>query len=292
MNAIDNIYFVRKLNAPDNPIVHDLIAAITIKAAEHGINIIPTLPEDVLELRNLKTLVISVGGDGTMLQAMRISSKYSCACTGFHAGKLGFLNDFSATTNIDDSIHQLFQLLTDQVIFYSYLENRIPIRVSLLNNVRSTINPPLSFNEVAISRLYSDQILEYDLCIDGEYLGTHRSNSLLISTPTGSTAYSLSAGGSIILPHAEVLQIVPVAPNTLASRPLIIPIRHGHNLVQVDVKPLNIDAAMRIDGMKIELHEQLTSITVEAGPVATILHNPKWSFFNTLATKLGWLKQE
>ena len=289
---LNHICFVRKLNAPDTPEVNNLIERITVLAEQYNIKIVnerQLVPHD--------TLIISVGGDGTMLHAMRLSANAMVVCTGFHAGNLGFLNDFSAVNNVTQSINALFDMLTDRTLYEANLESRTALRVSLFNDIEvNTVDFPISFNDIAVSRMSSDQILEYELLVNGDSIGTHKANSILVSTPTGSTAYSLSAGGSIILPTANVIQIVPVAPNTLASRPLIIPDRQDDGTpVEIIVRPKpSIEyTSLRIDGRKpmITNVDQIYEVRITMNSMkARILHNPNWNFFNTLATKLGWLK--
>lgn len=298
MTQLTKILFIRKLNAPDSDRVDKIIQRISIGAMSYAT--FEIIQEFHLPLYKTcqDVLIISVGGDGTMLYAMRLAAQYNSVCTGFHAGKLGFLNDFGAETDeeLESSVEKLLSIIRNFSQDYSSnIETRTSIQIKAINGItiQETI-PPIAFNEISISRLYSDQMVDYDLYIDGLLAGNHKANSLLVSVPNGSTAYAMSAGGAIIYPTAEVIQLVPVAPATLSSRPLIIPM-DNHTLnapttIQVVVNGPP-DTSIRIDGNKISQYDQpITSLTIQKSNKAKILHSNQWNFFTTLTTKLGWYK--
>lgn len=287
MPLITKILFVRKLNAPTNEQVSNIIQAISMRAIAGGIEIVD---ESSITLAEPTLLIVSVGGDGTMLYAMRLAAKHHCLCTGFHAGHLGFLNDFASDEDINGAVDTLFDVLGDTWKMHTYTEERMSISVLSMNGFPMEPSKSLALNEVAVSRVYSDQLLEYTLNINGQNVGTHRANSILISTPTGSTAYALSAGGAIVYPSSSVLQLVPVAPNTLSSRPLIIPMFTQDNYpTTISISIHGGDASVRVDGTKPTFNgDEITQLVMQPVLATRILHSPKWNFYNTLTNKLGW----
>lgn len=286
MTQITQLMFVRKLNAPNDELVNSIISAITARAIEKHYKIIT---EHQVGLSEPTLLIISVGGDGTMLYAMRLAAKHHCLCTGFHAGHLGFLNDFGSDTSLEESIDVLFDIIQDSAKIHLHTEERSSISVLGINDIPVQPHDALALNEIALSRIYSDQILQYTLNINGRNVGTHRANGVLISTPTGSTAYALSAGGAVVYPNAEIIQIVPVAPNTLSSRPLIIPmyVKDGYPTT-IKVTIHDSDNSIRVDGTKTAYGDSIKSIVMQPVLKTRILHSPTWNFFNTLTNKLGW----
>lgn len=286
MTQITQIMFVRKLNAPNDELVNSIIGAITARAVEKHYKIISQCD---LGLAAPTTLIISVGGDGTMLFAMRLAARHHCVCTGFHAGHLGFLNDFGSDTSLEGSIDSLFDIIQDSDKLRMHTEERSSISILGINDKIVQPHEALALNEIALSRIYSDQILKYTLNINGRNVGTHRANGVLISTPTGSTAYALSAGGAVVYPNAEVIQIVPVAPNTLSSRPLIIPMYAKDNYpTTIKVTIHDADNSIRVDGTKAPYGDKIETIVMQPVLKTRVLHSPSWNFFNTLTNKLGW----
>ena len=293
------ICIVRKLNDPFNLDINMFVDNIHQAAKDLGYIVIE---ESDLSPASPNQFILSVGGDGTMLHAMRLSEKYNAICTGFHAGNLGFLNDFDLAdyTIHPIQIHTLMSRFDEQEWLTENIEYRYSLRVCGYHHNSSVVEreiPDLAhaFNEISISSISSDTILKYDMIINGDFAGHHRANSVLVSPPNGSTAYSLSAGGALIDPSAKVIQIVPVAPNTLTSRPIIVPMFSEYTLpVVIEIHLDNgFNKVVRIDGRQtfdIEPDNLSKSIVIEAAGYAQVLHNPFWSFYETLTAKLGWAR--
>jgi NAD+ kinase len=149
-----------------------------------------------------------------------------------------------------------------------------------------------TMNEVSIANSQSDSAVEYHLRINQHYAGLHRANSVVISTPTGSTAYALSAGGAIVYPSLSVVEIVPVAPLTMASRPIIV---SGDATIEVEARIRDGGSiSARGDGLLFgnyvtDTSEMSVKFTVSVHPnKARLLHAPDWNFFEVLTNKLGW----
>lgn len=270
----NSIHIVPKLNEPDCTKVRDVIATITTVAHKLGIRIV-----DIAKIKP-STLVIGAGGDGTMLAAMRIAANTNATVLGINLGKVGFLTDFSANdlTNLRGT---LFEIFSNSETFPH--EKRIAINIERKTDSNHYVYVP-AFNEYAI-HAHNDSIITYQLQIGDMYAGEHQARSLLLSAPTGSTAYSLSAGGGLLLPSMEVFQIIPVAPLSITSRPIIVPSKLP---IKVKVHTYNT-LSVRADGQEILKSDDPLELTfIEHPHSVRVLHNKEWNFFTMLTNKLGW----
>lgn len=268
------LYFVKKLNAPNDPVVTQLAEAITERAVAKGAVVLDQLPPMHMSWNSPPVLIIAIGGDGTMLEAMRLSAHSGYDCIGINRGRIGFLTDLSDPVN---SIEKLMWF--DRK---SWVEERITLEA--LVKERSPLEA-MGCNEVSVSRQEPDTTLTYQLIVDGMDAGVHRANAVMVATPTGSTAYSLSAGGALMLPSIKALQITAVAPMTLTARPIIV---SSDSTVQIRV--MSEDAQVRVDGQLLDTVSGDDTIVVSTGPSARVVHMEGWNFFSTLSEKLGWIR--
>jgi NAD+ kinase len=276
----DKIFIIPKLDAVDEPVVKNITALIINAAAYADLQVLTTSSQ-VCD----RTLVIAVGGDGTMLAAMRLAAEHKAIATGINLGKVGFLTDFGYTDRqFRNELDSLFQRP------YLYpVELRTALRIySSIECLERSGN--IVLNEYVLSNLYSDEIITYTLKINGIDAGEHRANGIIVGTPTGSTAYTLSNGGALLYPSMNVMQIVPVAPLSLTSRPIIVP---GDAKVSIQVQTqgnyiLKGDGA-RLYEFKPTDRPDLT-FTEHFSPVR-VVHPTNWNFFDVLTEKLGWRKR-
>lgn len=282
MQPYSNVYILPKLNAPDSSAVIGIIAKISHAIGETDV---PIVDRDKL---NENSLIIAVGGDGTMLEAMRIASAFECYAFGVNMGNVGFLTEMSARSVDALAFRQDVMNLVRGL--HQRIEQRTTV-VALMEQVnRGTGILGQAVNEVSISQMYADAMVTYRLNIDRVDAGVHKANSLLVSTATGSTAYALAAGGVLMTPEMDALQIVPVAPTRLTSRPIIT----SAEVVEVHVWGDGI--AIRTDGQVA--HRTETKFTEDNPCVvrivkykpAKVVHFDGWNFFNVLHEKLGWIK--
>lgn len=238
------------------------------------------------------TVVVPVGGDGTVLYAAKLALEKGVPLIGINLGQVGFLTDLSIN---EVQFHRLFSALIDQFckLFSASLQQdgyKFKTDHRTLLSVKFNETEYLAMNDFVISDLYADSIINYDLKIGKSIAGRHRANSVIVSTPTGSTAYALMVGGSIIEPDLNVMEIIPVAPLTMASRPIIC---SGDSEVQIDVhnkkgREISLKgdgqeiARFRGDGIKITLKKHEHKVT--------LLHFEDWNYFEKLSLKLGWNK--
>lgn len=263
---------------------------------------------------NVQTLFIAIGGDGTMLAAAKQSALYNAPVIGFNMGRLGFLVEntfafYSPSENTDliskDFMGKILELIFNRTINWNkgmdgednlpyVVEDRMMIRGKVSTTPdgnldwASDVGPAL--NEILLSPNTLAAPFEYEIYINGKFVAKHNSSGIMVSTPTGSTAFSMSLGGSIMLPDAHVMQIIPVAAHTLTARPIIV---SGEDTVSIDVLPTTRINSVDIiaDGKvvkSIPTADPFTLTVSSAEDTVKILHNKHWNFFDTLSKKLGW----
>lgn len=223
-------------------------------------------------------LVIAVGGDGTFLSAARAIAEYDIPLIGVNLGRLGFLTDISPN-ELPDKLHRILQ-------GYYKEEKRSILRAKIIRD-NQVIHEETAVNEVVIHRWVTPSMIEIVTTIDKQFLNSQRSDGLIVSTPTGSTAYSLSAGGPILYPSLNALVLVPLNPHTLSNRPIVI-----HDTAEIEIsfcQTKQINALVTCD--HIEIPEVLISdkilIKKEEKPIR-ILHPEGHDFFHILRNKLNW----
>ncbi|HBA66843.1 MAG: NAD(+) kinase [Gammaproteobacteria bacterium HGW-Gammaproteobacteria-10] len=223
-------------------------------------------------------LIIAAGGDGTFLSAARAIAEYDIPLIGINLGRLGFLVDISPY----ELLPKLNNILTGQ---YSE-ERRYLLRTKVIRDHR-VFNEQTAVNEVVVHRWVTPSMIEIVTHINGVYLNSQRSDGMIVSTPTGSTAYSLSAGGPILHPSLNALVLVPLNPHTLSNRPIVIDDSAEIEISFCQTKQIN--ALVTCD--HLEIPEVLISdkILIKKDPKPIrILHPEGHDFFEILRKKLNW----
>ena len=218
---------------------------------------------------------VSMGGDGTFLTtAMRVGEK-RIPILGINTGRLGFLADFSL-----DDIMQTLQNLQEGL-----LRKELCNVLQVESSDGKMQSYPFALNEVAVLKHDSSSMISIRVDLDGEYLTTYQADGLVINTPTGSTAYALSVGGSVMLPGSQIIGLVPVAPHGLTVRPLILP----DNLdITLTVESRSHNFLVAIDG-RSDSCQDTTKLTIRKAPYqVTVLKRPDTTFLHTLRSKLLW----
>lgn len=229
------------------------------------------------EMEDAIDFALSIGGDGTFLTtAMQVVEK-SIPILGINCGHLGFLADVR-TEDVDD-------ILTKLVAKDYTIEQRIMLEVSTKNQAVKRIINPFALNEIAIQKQELSSMISVETLLNGEPLHNYHGDGLIISTPTGSTAYNLSAGGPISVPQARVILLSPVASHSLNVRPLVIPddwqldlrvrSRSGAYLISVDGRSQRLTD-------DVELHVQKAPYTIKLVQIG------EHSFIHSLKSKLNW----
>ncbi|RUO74298.1 NAD(+) kinase [Pseudidiomarina sediminum] len=229
------------------------------------------------ELGEHADLAVVVGGDGNMLGAARILCESDIAVIGVNRGNLGFLTDLDP----DQVMDQLRPVLAGEYLSeYRFLLQAEVIRNGERRDVGRAIN------EVV---LHSDKVahmIEFEVYVDDHFVYSQRSDGLIVATPTGSTAYSLSGGGPILTPNIAALTLVPMFPHTLSSRPIVV---DANCTLHLRPSPDNGPLALSCDGhMRMEVLPEDQVIIHKYAQQLHLIHPKDHSYFKVLRNKLGW----
>lgn len=221
-------------------------------------------------------LILTLGGDGTILSALPFAIESGIPVAGVNFGRLGFLTSFEPSSD--------FAALAGAILFRRYtLQRRELLDFSVVGLKDDFL--PLALNEFSIQRSTGSGILSISLSIDGRPLPTFRADGILVATPTGSTAYSLSLGGPIILPGTGAMIITPIAPHNLNVRPLVVPSSSRIDISATAKKGSIVAAA---DNRQMLLGPLcLASVTTSASTLALAASSDN-NFIGALGTKLHW----
>ena len=222
-------------------------------------------------------ILLAIGGDGTILSTVRRLGQSQKAVLGIHIGGLGFLSECTET-NLDKSICYILNNEYD-------ISERMLLEVRIQPNVKEAIYWAL--NDVVVDHGPSARILKTEVHVSGDYLNTYEGDGLIISTPTGSTAYSLSSGGPIIYPDLDAITITPICPHSLSARPIVLQTNENISLRFLD--PFD-GMALAVDGqIRIEIDEHALITIVRAHHSAKLVHLPSNGYFKMLRIKMGWV---
>lgn len=218
---------------------------------------------------------ISLGGDGTFLRVASKVGEKQIPIIGVNMGRLGFLANV-----LPGDIKEVL----DAIYIGDFdIDERSVIKIESENEVIET--SPYALNDISILKRDNASMITIHTNIDDEYLVTYQADGLIISTPTGSTAYSLSNGGPIIVPRGDILCLTPVAPHSLNIRPIVF---NNNVIVRLKVESRSHNYLVAIDGRSVKLKEG-TILTIKKAPFVTrIVKCRNYSYFSTLRTKLMW----
>ncbi|AUI65173.1 NAD(+) kinase [Glaesserella australis] len=227
-------------------------------------------------------LVIVIGGDGNMLGMARQLAKYHVPLIGINRGNLGFLTDIAPQT----AFEQLHSCLERGEFF---IEDRFLLDVKIEQNGK-IIETNNALNEVVVHSSQIARTIDFEVSIDGKFAFSQRSDGLIIATPTGSTAYSLSAGGPILTPNLNAIALVPMNPHSLSSRPLVV---DGDSHISMRFAQYNQpNLVVSCDSQRLLPFSSEERIIVQKSPdTLKLLHLKDYNYFNVLGSKLGWLSK-
>jgi len=226
-------------------------------------------------------LAVTVGGDGTLLDAARALVESEVPILGINLGRLGFLVDISPN-EMSERINEILDGEFEE-------EHRILLNTSI-GHSDDPLNESDAFNDVVIHKWESARMIETETYINGKFLNNMRSDGLIVSTPTGSTAYALSGGGPIIEPDMDAMVLVPICPHTMSYRPIVIA---GDSVIEIIVKEnQNSHAQVTCDG---QINLGLVSgdkITIKKKEkVIRLIHPHQHNHYEILRAKLHWGEQ-
>lgn len=220
-------------------------------------------------------IAISLGGDGTFLRTAARVNRQNIPILGINTGRLGFLADVGST-DVEDTLEELFK-------HYYKVEERILLRLETESRAYKGYNYAL--NEVAVLKRDTSSMITIHTSLNGEYLTSYQADGLVIATPTGSTAYSMSANGPIILPQDNSIVLSPVAPHSLNVRPLVIP---NDFEITLGVESRNRTFLISLDG-RSEIFPAGIQLKVSKADYTTkVIKRYNHTFYETLREKLMW----
>jgi len=230
-----------------------------------------------VEIMQKADLVIVLGGDGTLLSVARRANTREVPILGVNLGGLGFLT--STTTS------ELFSTL-EQVLAGEYeVERRSLLKTTLIRN-GEPVESFQVFNDAVINKGALARIIDLEAWVDDHYLCTYKADGLIVATPTGSTAYSLAAGGPIIAPAVGVVVLSPICPHTLTNRPIVLPDTAD---VQVVLRTADEDVILTLDGQEGRPLTQGDTVSIKRSESTVALIKPQnRTFFDVLRNKLRW----
>jgi NAD+ kinase len=282
---VQRIGVVAKPNKPEaEPVLRKLVAWLTergcaVSLDQEAAAIFPGTGAGVprAEVAAWSDLVVVLGGDGTILSVARLIESREVPILGVNLGGLGFLTEIT----LDEVIPTLEAVLRN--------EFAVSRRLTLTARVLRGGTPVASFealNDVVITKTAPSRIVDLETHVNGEYVATFRADGLIVSTPTGSTAYCLAAGGPIIYPTLPAMVIIPICPHTLTNRPLVIP---DSAVVEIIQGSAGEDVHLTVDGqVGVGLrHRDVVSLQRSDRTIA-LIKSPKLNYFELLRTKLKW----
>lgn len=220
-------------------------------------------------------IVLSIGGDGTMLQTAYEARHYNTPLLGVNFGKLGFLAEFD--------INNMDQFISDIKCKHFVIEERMALDAVCKNYEKEKL---FAINDLVIDKGRWPKMIEMTIKIDDEYVSTFSADGLIIATPTGSTGYSLSTGGPIITPKTDAIVISPISPHTLTMRPLVI---SSTQVVEVRVESAYNSIQLNCDGQRVYdfISPAVIKIEKSKSPIR-LVHTKSTEYFQILRSKLFW----
>lgn len=222
-------------------------------------------------------IVIVLGGDGTFLSVARLVKDYSIPIIGVNLGGLGFLTEIK--------LSEMYNILDDIFNGNYTINERMMLKASLFRGGEK-ISSYTVLNDVVINKGTLARIIELKTYVNDYFVTKYRADGLIVSTPTGSTAYSMAAGGPIIYPDLNCMILTPICPHTLTNRPIVI---SGDDIIKVELNSLDNDVMITLDGqVGFSLRDE-DVVKIEKDEKKTlILTSPKKNYFEILRNKLKW----
>jgi len=281
LKQINTAGFILKPNDPDIKPLYERIKAefeargISVLLAERSAKVIGEagLPFETMCERS--DFLVSLGGDGTLLSLVRRSYGFHKPVLGINAGNLGFLADITID-DVDNFLEQLFAGVYR-------IDERMMIE-GCIKTKEGNEKKFFAFNDVVITRPVISKMAKINASIDGDRFNTYRGDGLIVSTPTGSTAYNLAVGGPMVYPLTKAFILTPISAHSLTQRPLVVPAEMTIELDSPDEKVIAM-----IDGQDdYVMHEGDVLIIKGAVEGAKLLHRKERNYFSVLREKLKW----
>ena len=220
-------------------------------------------------------IIISIGGDGTMLATAYKAQFHNTPVLGVNLGKLGFL--------VEANVNQM-DIFIDEIKTGNYeIEERMIIESQCCGHILEKL---YAINDFVIDKAGWPKMIDINIAVDSEYLTTFAADGLIISTPTGSTGYSLSVGGPIVSPKTDVIILSPISPHSLTVRPIVFP---GNEEISIKANSLYKEIQVNCDGQRVFSFAPPLELKIKKSPrPLKLVHTSFSSYFETLRTKLLW----
>jgi NAD+ kinase len=282
MNKMNRVGFVIKPHAPN---IEQILTELSDYFAEQGMDCVM---EEVAAQKLQRTdgipreqipknvdIVLVLGGDGTLLSVAHLAAQEDIPVLGVNLGSLGFLTEVP----LDE-----MYLTIDSVLE----GNQAIVNSRQMLEAKTKDSTYYCLNDVVINKGALARMIQCEIWIDGKEIATAKADGLIISTPTGSTAYSLAAGGPIIQPNIPAIILVPICPHTLTFRPMVI---SAKSVVNVRLGTGGEEVNLTLDGQRGGLLEKDDVVTVTRSELSLkLISSPKRNYFDLLQEKLGWAK--
>lgn len=229
------------------------------------------------DLAGVSDLLIVLGGDGTLLAAARVAAERRVPILPVNLGGLGFLTSVTR--------EELYPLLEMVLAGKHHLSERVMLQAEVFRGGKR-IETQRALNDAVLNKGAVARMIDLDLHIDGDFVSKYKADGLIFSTPTGSTAYSLSAGGPIIHPVVAAFVITPICPHTLSDRPLVVP---DTAVIEVECLAVGEAAHLTLDGqIGIDLRPSDRVRVTKAAETIFLVRAPSKTYYEVLRNKLGW----
>ena len=227
-------------------------------------------------LANQADIILAIGGDGTILSTVRRLGGNQKPIMGIHIGGLGFLSG-CMENNLESSLHD--------IINHRYeISERMLLEVKFSDGGNRQIL--FALNDIVVDHGPSARILKTEVLVSGNYLNTYEGDGLIFSSPTGSTAYSLSAGGPIIYPDMEIITVTPICSHSLSARPIVL---RGSENIELNFPDSSENFSLSVDGqVRFKINKDTCISIAKAKHNAKLINLLDSSYFDTLRTKMGW----
>lgn len=257
---------------------------VTVYLDEETSSVMPDCPFKIQPrsvLADKCDLIIVVGGDGSLLSAARAFSGKDVKILGINRGRLGFLTDISP----DDIEYKVGEVLEGK-----YTTEERWLLKSVVKREDKVVSEGIALNDVVVHPGKFIRMIEFELFVDDQFVYRQRSDGLIISSPTGSTAYALSGGGPIMHPHLDAIVLVPMNPHTLSSRPIVV---HGESEIKLLINKSNqLHPHVTCDGQTHVVSQPGDEVFVsKSDRQLQLVHPIGHDFYETCRSKLGWASQ-
>ena len=268
---------------PSTPELKDDYFKIEKIFKKHNIDVyIDNISASMIDIRGIEfdllckkcDVLVTLGGDGTLISAVRRSFDYDIPVLGIYAGNLGFLAD----VGMDELDSFVANLCKNKY----RVDKRSVLEATVMKNGEQT--RLYAFNDIVLTRPSVSNMINVETLVDAKAFNNYYGDGVIVSTPTGSTAYNLSAGGPVLFPLTEIFSLTPICPHSLTQRPVVLP-----GEFSIEMKTSDSRALIIVDGQDMhELHKGESIHIQLASKPAKLIHREEFNYFDVLKEKLGW----